>query len=181
MEEDIRHQWCNARFVSNDAPLSEVLRGRCTTALERLGRRYRCFVTSGLLMLIFMPLNLSRLGIIDTGYIIGFELICLVCVIVDMCLWYKIRGIDCLTMSVREVLRRSQACRKLHLRSVFVLLPCAMVFVGMLMVQLPYYAQLGAAVGGCVGLIVGVRQLLRFLADYREVAATPVDDEDEEA
>ncbi len=77
-----------------------------------------------------------------------------------------------LTMSVSEVVEKALYYRKWHIRFIFILLPMALGCLGLMAYVIDdLYVRLGMLAGFIVGVAVGIRQLLNFLADYRAVTS----------
>lgn len=147
---------------------------RRRTALERLAARYRWFAVMALILVIYCPLTICHS--IDNhalGLAVGifFTLYLLVCSAMDWYLYFSIRAIDVSSMPVGEVLARAMHCRKRHLQFVCILLPCAAALLGAIFYAMGTnpYVLYGMITGAIVGLLIGARQLRRFLADYRSL------------
>ena len=91
--------------------------------------------------------------------------------IFDAYLAQSIRAINLTRMPVTEVLERTMRCRKLHLRWEIYVLPIVVLWVAATAytMQADIYFVYGVITGGFIGLVMGIRVLLRFLNDYREV------------
>lgn len=90
----------------------------------------------------------------------------------DRWLYLGIRQIDVLTMTVSEVVEKALYYRKWHIRFIFILLPLALGCLGLLAYVVDdFYMRLGMVAGFLVGVALGIRQLLNFLADYRAITS----------
>lgn len=89
--------------------------------------------------------------------------------LMDRHLYRGILAIDIQRMPPPEVARRALACRRLHLQFMAALIPFAALLLGFLGWCFSGEPDLlwGMAIGGAVGLAIGLAQLLRFLRDYR--------------
>ena len=147
------------------------------TTLERLASRYRRFSILGIIAAVmvllwsvnpvfdFMPYR-TFIVCLGAGYMLLASLM-------DHKLYLDVKSIDPATMSVNAVIMRCLHCRKRHLQCMAVLIPLAIVFIGLMgygMAREPYFLS-GMAAGAIVGLAIGVRQLMNFMSDYRALTS----------
>lgn len=176
MEKEIKNEWQSTRFNPlSSAQKLEIVQGNRITALQRLARRYKWFANISLPMIIFVP------GLILKQVLYGnpwkFEwAIFAVCYfgiasVMDYWLYKGISSIDCSLMNVREVVTRSMYYRKRHLQFMMVLLPMAVILIGSLayIAFTDKYMLLGMCIGAVVGLIIGARQFMEFMNDYKTI------------
>ncbi|MEZ3518762.1 MAG: hypothetical protein K1V75_02325 [Muribaculaceae bacterium] len=90
---------------------------------------------------------------------------CLAASAMDRWMWRGICGIDVAHMPVAEVCRLVYFYRKRHLQFVAVLFVGAFVW----MVSDSVYTIYGVVAGGVAGVLLGTRELLAFMREYREV------------
>lgn len=150
------------------------------TALENLARRYRRFSILGAvsaplsLMWLRMP---SDFAFYFNGYnmnpwiTVFLILYFTVCSLIDYRFYIMISGIDPVSMPVAEVLRKTIRCRKLHLYSIMYVAPVALFFISGI-IYLGHgdsYFVAGVLCGAILGLAIGLRQLMLFLNDYRDI------------
>lgn len=161
--------------TENDRLLTEFKNGNPLTSLERLRNRYRRFAILGFTMLplscVFM---LKSIFPIEGG--IWITLACIVyfltCGFMDTWLYRGLDTIDCLHMSVSEVIEKARYYRKKHLQFVVILIPMAIA----LLCGLAYFTGweehilLGMIIGGSIGFAIGLQQLFAFLRDYKNIA-----------
>lgn len=179
MEKRLKKEWQETSFRhTSQEKIDDSINGRLTS-LEKLARRYRRFC---ILAVCLIPLNINILSDIFPAEAMTLLTICYsVCLLAsagaDFMLYKGIRGIDCGTMPVIEVMRRALKCRKRHLQSIMILAPMALATVGLT----AYFAtsdpyMIGGIIGGAViGLIIGTLQFRKFMRDYREVTGVESD------
>lgn len=161
--------------TENDRLLTEFKNGNPLTSLERLRNRYRRFAILGFTMLplscVFMLKSIFPIegGIwITLSFIVYF----LTCGFMDTWLYRGLDTIDCLHMSVSEVIEKARYYRKKHLQFVVILIPMAIA----LLCGLAYFTGweehilLGMIIGGSIGFAIGLQQLFAFLRDYKNIA-----------
>lgn len=177
MDENLKRDWQEAsiRSASDESTLEAIKEGRRKSALQRLASRYRMFSIIAAVCTVSIPMLLYNPDIFpENPYkmwaLLFFGLYFLTCSVMDQWLYHGITGIDVATMNVSEVISRALFYRKRHLQFVLVLLPWAIVIVGILIYFNEIkFALYGMIVGGLLGLIVGINQLQRFLSDYRDI------------
>lgn len=154
-----------------------VFDSRRKTLLDRLARRYRMFIIIACVsMAVFGPMwsSLTQRGF-DHGTVIGMTVATVaflgICATVDSVLYWRIKSIDCATMTVDEVLRRSMSCRKMHLLSILCLLPLAVAMISYIALCFgtDIYFICGMITGAAIGLIIGLNELRKFMNDYRDL------------
>ncbi len=147
------------------------------TTLERLAARYRRFSIVGVIAAV-MVLQWSVNSVFDfmphRTFIVCFGAVYLLLAsLLDHRLYLDVKAIDPATMSVSDVIMRCLHCRKRHLQCMAVLIPLAIVYLGLLgygMARDPYFLS-GMVLGAIVGLAIGVRQLMNFMSDYRSLTS----------
>lgn len=165
--------WADTHICSDSEPnMTDLMNGRRRTALQRLAERYKRFSRLGLLMCLWSVCYMFA-DVFPARFRLGLCLFMLIyfgtvsCM--DHWLYQGVRSIDCVTMTVREVVDKALFYRKRHLQFVAILILPAAAFIAMLAYAMSYnnYAIGGVVIGGVTGLIVGSRQLMNFMADYR--------------
>ncbi len=157
-----------------NAQRREAMDGRRKTALDDLARRYRRFAIAAMIFIVAFPLAMhghpSPISPLYTTWVIVFGVLYFgTASAMDWWLYRQVTEIDVSHMTVEEVAERSAFCRKRHLQFVCVLLPMALGFVAFFLyctLDSPYVIAGGIA-GFIVGALLGLRQLRRFLSDYR--------------
>lgn len=176
MNDNLRQNWREARFhAPQNNSIDDIIAGRRRTALQRLADRYRRFSNIALIMLLCIPIAFrsqiypaeSRLPLS-----IMFGVYFLLCSGIDRWLYHGISHIDCATMPVATVSELALFYRRRHLQSIILLVPLAIFNVGMMVYYLTDDEWMIAAIsaGVIIGLALGIRALLRFMNDYRDIA-----------
>lgn len=176
MDNNIYNCWRDLRFrytSDNTGNLSDITDGRRRSSLQSLAQRYRRFSNIALVMIpwsILMWVNPSfRIpykGIIMIIWCIYFA----IASGMDRWLYYGIKSIDCAKMPIVEVARKTRLYRRRHLQFIAILLPIAGIIVGAFIYYSDnIYMTASIIVGGILGAAIGYRQLLAFLADYRQL------------
>lgn len=179
MEEDLRKNWRDARFRADSGDdIQTVIDNRRQPALQRLAARYNRFSNLALICILWCPFfALSHvIEVSDQRLRLALSIYAgiyfLICSVMDRWLCHGIRGIDCATMPVSEVLRLTLFYRKRHLQFMMVLIPMAVVFVGGMAwlggADEPYFLW-GIVTGVLLGLAVASRQFLLFMSDYKDI------------
>lgn len=177
MEDNLKRDWreTSIRTSNDDTTLEAIKQGHRKSALQRLASRYRMFAIIAGICAVTIPWLMARPEMIpDSSLKIWiltiFALYFLTCSSMDLWLYHGITGIDLTSMSVAEVIEMALFYRKRHLQFVLILLPWAFLIVGCLIYSAGVDAAIyGMIVGGAAGLIVGINQLRRFMADYRDI------------
>lgn len=180
MKDDIKKTWQSTRvnIASSNASLDNIMEGKRKTALESLARRYRWFSNIAILFAGVIPLNLlnfnlfpdSKLRIVT---VIWFCCFFMISSVMDRWLYNGIKQIDIVTMSVSEVIVKAIYYRKWHIRFIIILLPLALVCLGLMAFMInDVYVRLGMLCGFILGVSIGVRHLMNFLADYKALTST---------
>lgn len=153
-----------------------IVSGRQKTALQNLAARYRRFsVIGGIVILIgvsycFNDNIFPGDPLFRIIFGAAFALFGMVASLIDQWLYLGIRSIDVNTMSVKQVIDKALLYRKRHLQTVAVLFPSALALISFMVWKMHNLFFLSGAVAGfIVGLAIGLRQLLNFLADYRAI------------
>lgn len=177
MKEEIRKDWqeVNVNIPEKPDSYDKIINGKRKTALQNLAQRYRWFSNMALVFLLMVPLNLMNLHLFpDMKWrmvvVIWFCSFFIICSVMDRWLYHGIKQIDVVTMPVAEVVEKAIYYRKWHIRFIFMLLPMALGCLGLLAYLIDdMYVRLGMITGFLVGVAMGIRQLLNFLADYRSI------------
>ena len=174
--EEMKSEWRKAREsmnLGNTGGLPFTSRRR--TSLERLARRYRSFAALSVAAMPFGILLALRAPYIvpevSPWLFVGFDVYFLVAAVMDYWLCSNISAIDCTEMSVEDVLRRSMLCRKRHLQFIGVLAPMAIVLLTFTAIafKAETSAVVGMVCGALFGLAFGIKALIDFMRDYRDI------------
>ena len=176
MEDDIRKDWHGTRVnIGHDADsLNAIMEGKRKTALQSLAQRYRWFSNIAIVAMCCLLLPFYRVASEEIGstaglwIMVAFAVIFLVSSVMDRWLYHGVSSIDVTRMPVSEVAEKAHFYRKRHLQFVAVLLPMAFAVLGVLgWLSDDTFLIAGMATGAIIGFALGLRQLLRFMADYR--------------
>ena len=152
-------------------PINDLRR---RTALQNLARRYRRFAIMGLCVI---PASFSFLNhhtyspTWGLWSFIVFNTVIIAASIFDWWLYNQISSISVTTMPVLNVVKKAWMCRKRHLQFIAIFLPIDLLFIGLLYAASDrnIYFTCGIITGFVLGLTIGLKNLFRFLADYKEV------------
>lgn len=149
---------------------------RRKSSLERLANRYRNFsIVAG--MAAFWSVFAYWASNVHEGHgwpiwlMLCFEVYFVMAALMDYWLYMGIRSIDCATMPVETVFRKSMHYRKRHLQFMAVLIPAATALLVALGIYMRFDKMLiaGMIAGFVFGVAMGVRAFLRFMYDYRKI------------
>ena len=153
-----------------------IISGKRRTALQNLAERYKRFSVMGFVLIMLsmsycfnpniFPGNLSwRIGM---G--VAFGLYALTASVMDLWLYNGVRTIDVFTMPVKEVIGKALFYKKRHLQFIAVLLPFVLAIIGAIVWKSEnLYFRLGILAGFIIGVPIGIKHLMDFLADYRTI------------
>lgn len=185
MEEDIKRRWRETEIdaTTDRRTIDRIVSGRSRTALQRLELRYRRFAIFASAMTVCIPCLMSRGEILPDNVaeicgmgvkwwlITGFAIFFATAAIMDFWLSRGIRGIDVQSWPVAQVIRRALYYRRRHLQFQLILIPmAAMIICGLVSLSRNDMSVYGMIAGGAVGLAIGLREWLKFMADYRQIA-----------
>lgn len=171
--EEMKSTWESLSF-GNSPSMNDPEISRRLTSLDRLAKRYQRFSRIGLVMVIVSFSWVGNMAIL-AHYRLAVSIVFMaffgVCSVFDHWLYGKIKEIDCYRMTVREVAMRAMMCRKRHLQFVMAGVPCAIAVVGFMVYAAggDAYFLAGIVCGAIIGLCIGIRELMRFMADYRDL------------
>lgn len=176
MEENIKQCWQGARFNNNDSDINNCRR---MTALQSLAQRYRRFSILAMVFAVVIPFTMLNMMRVFDGNVELHKFIIVIfsaayfvtCSVMDYWLYLGIRNIDLATMNVAEVCRKAYYYRKKHFQFIAVLVPMAIVLIGLLTWSISdnIYTLFGIAFGAMLGVGVGLKELFSFLDDYRRI------------
>ncbi len=181
-QEEIMQTWETAarRFYSpTPSEMIAMYRNNKNTALKKLISKYKWFSIFGLIMAIVSTqwfIILKNCEVADTGLALLLTIVFIVyfgvCSIMDYWLYKGVSAINCYTMSVSEVADKALYYRKRHNQFVAILIPCAFVVLGVLayVLRADESAIIGMVCGFIVGAILGIRQYIEFMAQYKRIS-----------
>lgn len=181
MDDKIKQIWdeTDARLSRLERQTEDLARqgrdNRRRTALDRLMERYRRFSIIGLLLAVMIVMQ-TLAGFYEGPYgiavgITGVLLGC-ICSLMDRWLYLKLKEIDIARMTVAEVSKRALLCRRRHLQFICFSLPMVLLMILFIMLSknLNLYMIYGMIGGFVFGLALGLRELFKFLSDYRTLS-----------
>ncbi|MCM1318970.1 MAG: hypothetical protein NC217_01140 [Muribaculaceae bacterium] len=145
------------------------------TALDRLRDKYRIFWTIAPLLAFGTFMIFSRGWLVQTPLnlwlAIAFAVYFMVVFCMEFWLWRGVGTIDPLTMDVAEVMQKSAFYRKRHVQFVFFLIPMAIALLTFTGYVFSYNTDFlnGMITGAICGLIIGIIQFRRFMAEYKKL------------
>lgn len=179
--DEIKQTWNEAaRRFYNPTPdeLVKMYQSGKTTALENLAKKYRRFSILGLVMVILslqFTFNHSLIldGSMRLAITIAFMFYFGVGSSIDYWLSKGVASINCYTMPVSEVAAKALYYKKIHHRSMMILIPMAIAVLGLMgyAMRSEEWLIIGMVCGVLVGAIVGVRQYLEFMGLYRQLTS----------
>ena len=178
--DNLRKDWQNSNVAIQTEANSydKIINGKRRTALENLAERYRRFSNLALILIllsfswIFNPDMFPGNQGLSIAVGVSFAVYALIASIMDRWLYKGIQSIDIVVMPVSEVVRKALFYRKRHLQFIVILLPIVLSIIAVMAWSMDnLYFRLGIVVGFIAGVTIGVRQLLAFLADYRDITS----------
>lgn len=176
--DSLKQDWRKAgeEMDCRDNGIGAGFNARRQTSLDRLARRYRIFSLVAFLFAgnpaLYMLSTSSRLGgTVPMWLVLCMEAFFLGASCLDYWLYRGVRSIDTGRMTVEEVIRKSMFYRKRHLQFILVLLPLALAMIAGLAYcfKADRYMIFAITGGFLFGVALGVRALLEFLHDYRDI------------
>ena len=169
--DELQNKWTqmNSRLSNIESDLQQQKMDKMKTAQERLAMQYRMFAIAGGIF-IFASLTGWRhmFGVLQSVLFAAFFAVCMT---FDIIIMLRVRAIDIARMPVSEVAERARRCRRLHHISQLVLIPCAMVVLGVLCYSNRHeeYLLWGCLAGMVVGACLGLMAYRRIMANYRKL------------
>ena len=170
--EELQKTWQESGRIGS--PYNPQMNSRRETALEKLMREYKRFSWIALAMT-FVSIGLYNLSWLEMPWKVVIPLLFIsffaTSSTMDHWLANGIRSIDCSRMSVREVIDRSLFYRRRHHQFMMILIPYAAVVLGCFgwASRTEIYLLAGMGAGFLVGLAIGIRKYLDFMANYRDI------------
>lgn len=177
--EDFKIMWqeLNQRisYLENDNKnlIRQIRETNYRNTQEKLVRKYCMFIGVEVIMIFFMsifflynPLLIEKYRIPALIYWIVFFIFE---ALFDLFLLFRIKDIDIYSSTIKEVAARSASNWKLHKIGIGIGLPLAFgaIFLFALAVDANQYTILGMILGGIIGFIIGIYQLIKFKDYYK--------------
>ena len=171
----LRSSWNNtsdsfSEYGNQPTPLPR----NCRTTVDNLASRYLRFAILAAAMVLVMPL-FARNEFVPEPFRLPIMLVgiafFLTCCIMDLWLYGRVKGMDIFNAPVRVVMETAMRCRRFHLRCMCVTLPFAMCYIALVAYAIANDTAViwGMVIGGLTGLLLGLRELRRFMKDYRSL------------
>lgn len=142
-------------------------------AQDKLMNKYRFFVCFNLIFIIVMSIFIMANPLVNEKYrmitLIYWLVFFLGEATIDTYLMIKIKQIDIYNSSVSEISREASKTWKIHKIAIFIGLPVAIgaVILYGLLLNADKFVIFGMIVGGVIGALIGLRQLMKFLEYYK--------------
>lgn len=168
------HEIGNRLQTPNDSEIETIRMQKKGTALEQLVNKYKRFSIFGLVM-IAVSLNWfslgERMGMGNEKYLLTliYAVYFATSSCIDYWLYRGVRTIDCYTMSVSEVMEKAMYYKKKHLQSIIIMIPFMLIVLGYSVyccVDNEYFL-FGMAFGAILGGVIGYRQYIDFMQQYK--------------
>lgn len=175
--EQMRKAWLEMGKVLGTIPeRNPVNLDKKRTTLDKLRERYMTFWIISLVMVFAGFLIFSRGIFVVSGLNlwlgVAYSVYFLTASGMDFWLWNGLGSIDPLRMSISEIADKSMFYRKRHLQFMAILIPMAIALVGFTgyVYSSEIYFLNGMIFGCIIGLIIGIIQFRRFMAEYRKLS-----------
>lgn len=154
----------------------EIKTNRFRTGLERLSRKYRCFIILEavaiplmFLALVPNPLVLDKYRWITLAYFVCFFIMEIV---FDTYLLMKLNDFDIYSDSIADIASKARNNWKIHKIAVLVGIPVAIgaVILFCLAVGGNEATLYGVAVGAIIGLAIGLNEFFKFMKNYKSLS-----------
>ena len=153
----------------------EAISNNLKTAQELLVRKYSRFIFVSLVMLIYIYLFVMFNQFVVEKFriptLIYWSLFFLFEAGIDCYLMLKVKEIDVFNSSITEISRQAKRNWKIHKIAICIGFPLAIgacILFGLLL-NADKFVILGMITGGIVGLLIGIRQLMKFLKYYKQL------------
>lgn len=154
----------NAR-PGNTQPMPEGMdMDRMNTARDRLLTKYRRLMVLSLACALFVIIGFVPMAAAFTPYF-------LIAAAMDFLLQRKVGAIDPVNMTVAEVASRARECRRLHHIFQLILIPLALILVGLLVMTYidDDWMLRGVGAGAAIGVAAGLVIYFGIMGQYRRL------------
>lgn len=181
MEElqEIKNMWAeiNNRLIhleeENRRLARKAINEKYKNAQERLISKYRTFIIIEVIMIIYVYLFIFYNPMVGEKYKLLTTIYWIIFFIgetaFDSYLMYRVQEIDIYGSSVREITRKAALNWKIHKIGIAIGFPLAIgaVVLFALAMDANEFVYMGMTVGFIVGLVIGLRQLYKFMKYYK--------------
>ena len=180
--EDMKSMWLNlnqrvASLEEENRNLArDVIRKKHKSSLDDLKTRYRVFIIIEILMLVWVPLFILNNPFSVEKYRLAAAYYWAIFfageVGIDYYLYLRVKSIDVLNQSISEVTKAASQTWKIHKLAIIIGFPVAIgaVILFGLVINANEFALYGMFLGFVAGILIGIRQLLKFKEDYRNLS-----------
>ncbi|MCH5242024.1 MAG: hypothetical protein J1F67_06330 [Muribaculaceae bacterium] len=176
--EDLKIMWqdLNQRLShlesENRMLMQNIMKTNYKTTQEKLVNKYGVFIAVEFIMICFMTLFFIFNPEVNEKYrisaLIYWDAFFMIEVLFDFYLLYRIKTMDVFNSTIKDVASRAASNWRLHKMGIVIGLPLA--FGAILLFALALNANeftiMGMIVGGLIGFIIGIQQLLKFRSYY---------------
>ena len=157
----------------NKVLMQRVMRSDYKTAQEKLVAKYWMFIIWATFMIILMTCFLLLNPFVNETYriatVIYWDVFFMIEIILDGYLLARIKKLDIYNTPVKEVAKTAAHNWKMHKIGLVVGLPLAFgaIILYALALNANKFTIFGMCVGGCIGALIGTRQLIKFKNYYK--------------
>jgi hypothetical protein len=152
---------------SNDSIVKDVVKGKITSARERLMKRYKTMFS------VFAPIacaaQFAIFNLLPVYVIIYATIYFVTAGIMDYYLYRGIKGLDLSSESVTQVATKAKFYRRRHHQFQLILIPMAVILICLYFSRTTEWQQIGMIVGMIIGLAVGIPSYIRIMRDYKQL------------
>ena len=176
--EDFKIMWqdLNLRLThvenENKRLMQNIMKAKYKNTQEKLVRKYWCFIAVEVFMICYMSFFFIFNPLINEKYrilsLVYWDLFFVIEVFFDSYLLYQMKKIDIYNSTIQDVANKAANNWKLHKIGIAIGLPLAFgaILLFALAVNANEFVIYGMIVGGVIGLIIGISQLLKFKNYY---------------
>lgn len=147
------------------------------SAQENLAAYYRRFSRAAFMCAVVFPIVYGiPHGVIEYPSLLYHLIVAGACLIfflsggiMDLYLYNGVMDINLVNMPVSEVRRSAIGLKKMHHIFQMILIPLAIVTLGIMMYPILYQVWIGAVFGAVVGLAIGINAYRKMMRDYKEL------------
>lgn len=150
----------------------DVMRNKYKTVQEKLISKYQMFIFIACVMLAFTILFIGFTPSAVEKYRIPVMIYWCIFFLfegcIDMYLMFRLKEIDIYNSTVKEIATRAAANWRIHKIAILIGLPLALgaLVLYALLLDANIVMIIGMIAGGVIGLLIGMRQLLKFMKYY---------------
>jgi len=168
--EELKNEWQSLNTMSkesNDSMVKDVVRGKITSARERLMKQYKTMFS--VIAPIACAAQFAIFYLLPIYVIIYTTIYFVISGTMDYYLYRGIKGLDLSTESVTQVATKAKFYRRRHHQFQLILLPMMVILVILYFSSATEWQQIGMVVGIIIGLAAGIPTYIRIMRDYKEL------------